>query len=203
MSIWSEIDRISAAKTDIESAILSKGVTVPTDTLLDGFGTFIRQIQQGSQTEKKYIFENGVGLHRENFSSTLSGVTNGSNYTSRGNTTTSQYIDLNSNRPSSAYFFAYFGVDMDCSGYDYICYDVEPYAIQTSNTNISYRQNNATNLKDLTSTSWYISDTITNGSLILPRQVCRWYVGNLTTLRTCIYTMNGRGIRIYNIWLER
>ena len=43
MSIQSEIERISQAKTDIHSAIESKGVTVPDDTLISEMAPYIQQ----------------------------------------------------------------------------------------------------------------------------------------------------------------
>ena len=47
-----ELQRIISGKADIISAIESKGVPVPTDTLVDGIGTFIRQIQTGGGGEE-------------------------------------------------------------------------------------------------------------------------------------------------------
>lgn len=46
MSIQSEIERISQAKTDIHSAIESKGVTVPDDTLISEMAPYIQQIRE-------------------------------------------------------------------------------------------------------------------------------------------------------------
>lgn len=47
MSIQSQIDRLSQAKTDIKTAIEGKGVTVPTETTLDGMGALISSIETG------------------------------------------------------------------------------------------------------------------------------------------------------------
>lgn len=44
MSIQSEITRISGAKTDIVSAIGSKGVTVPSGSKIDDMAALIAQI---------------------------------------------------------------------------------------------------------------------------------------------------------------
>lgn len=46
MSIQSEIERISQAKTDIHSSIESKGVTVPDDTLISEMAPYIQQIRE-------------------------------------------------------------------------------------------------------------------------------------------------------------
>ena len=47
MSIHSEIDRITNAKATIQTAIESKGVTVPSGTLLDGMASLIESIEAG------------------------------------------------------------------------------------------------------------------------------------------------------------
>lgn len=47
MSIQSEINRISGAKSDIADAIEDKGVTVPSGTKLDGMANLIEQIPAG------------------------------------------------------------------------------------------------------------------------------------------------------------
>ena len=47
MSIQSELDRISTAKAELKSAIESKGVSVPENTSLSGYGDLVEQIQQG------------------------------------------------------------------------------------------------------------------------------------------------------------
>ena len=47
MSIQSEITRISGAKSDIADAIEIKGVTVPTDSMIDDMASLILQIQSG------------------------------------------------------------------------------------------------------------------------------------------------------------
>ena len=47
MSIQSEIDRLTAAKSDIGMAIAAKGVTVPDGTGLDGMAALIGQISSG------------------------------------------------------------------------------------------------------------------------------------------------------------
>lgn len=48
MSIASEITRLQGAKASIKSAIEAKGVTVPSNALLDSFATYIAQISGGS-----------------------------------------------------------------------------------------------------------------------------------------------------------
>lgn len=51
MSIQSEIDRLTAAKTDIAAAIAAKSVTVPDGTGLDGMAALIGQISGGSSIQ--------------------------------------------------------------------------------------------------------------------------------------------------------
>lgn len=48
MSVASEITRLQGAKASIKSAIEAKGVTVPSNALLDSFATYIAQISGGS-----------------------------------------------------------------------------------------------------------------------------------------------------------
>lgn len=45
--ISQELDRIIQAKEDIRTSILQKGVTVPSNTLIDDYDTYIGQIQTG------------------------------------------------------------------------------------------------------------------------------------------------------------
>lgn len=63
MSIQSEIERISQAKTDIHSAIESKGVTVPDDTLISEMAPYIQQIREAGTVVTSVSFigpdENG------------------------------------------------------------------------------------------------------------------------------------------------
>ena len=47
MSIQTELNRLSTAKSDLKSAIEEKGVTVPEGTKLDGFSALVNQIQVG------------------------------------------------------------------------------------------------------------------------------------------------------------
>ena len=47
MSISSEITRLQTAKSDLKTAIESKGVTVPSSTTLDGYATLVGQISGG------------------------------------------------------------------------------------------------------------------------------------------------------------
>ena len=47
MSIQTELTRITNAKAAIKTAIESKGVTVPSDTLLDGMASLIESIEAG------------------------------------------------------------------------------------------------------------------------------------------------------------
>ena len=57
MSIQSELTRLTNAKAAIKTAIESKGVTVPSDTLLDGMAALIESIEAGGGTisGKKFI----------------------------------------------------------------------------------------------------------------------------------------------------
>lgn len=48
MSIQSEIDRISQAKSDLAAAIESKGVTVPPNTTINVYPGLVQQIEQGA-----------------------------------------------------------------------------------------------------------------------------------------------------------
>lgn len=50
MSIKSEINRIEGAKTAIGNAVASKGVSVPTNTKLDGMASLINSIKLGTDT---------------------------------------------------------------------------------------------------------------------------------------------------------
>ncbi len=54
MSVASEITRIQGAKASIKSAIEAKGVTVPSNALLDSFATYIAQISGGGSTGLDY-----------------------------------------------------------------------------------------------------------------------------------------------------
>lgn len=47
MSVTSEITRLQNAKADLKTAIESKGVTVPSDTKLDGYADLVDSIEQG------------------------------------------------------------------------------------------------------------------------------------------------------------
>lgn len=47
MSVRTQIDRIKAAKDDIATAIAEKGVTVPSETLIDGMAGLIAAIESG------------------------------------------------------------------------------------------------------------------------------------------------------------
>lgn len=53
MSIQSEVSRLQTAKSNLASAIESKGVAVPNSTKLDGYAALVNKIQTGggSQTE--------------------------------------------------------------------------------------------------------------------------------------------------------
>ena len=54
MSIASEITRLQGAKSSIKSAIEAKGVTVPSNALIDSFATYIAQISGGGSTSTTY-----------------------------------------------------------------------------------------------------------------------------------------------------
>lgn len=47
MSVQTEINRISSAKSAISTAIANKGVTVPSGTKIDGMAALIGQISSG------------------------------------------------------------------------------------------------------------------------------------------------------------
>lgn len=66
MSINSEIERISTAKTNIKNAITSKGISVPEDTKIDSYYLFINQIQSYSN----YQFNFDSSTWEENLSTT-------------------------------------------------------------------------------------------------------------------------------------
>ncbi len=58
MSIASEITRLQTAKAELKTAIENKGVTVPSDTKLDGYADLVDSIEQGggdSDDDKWYI----------------------------------------------------------------------------------------------------------------------------------------------------
>ena len=50
MSIATEISRLQTAKANIKTAIENKGVTVPSNALLDTYNTYIAQISGGGST---------------------------------------------------------------------------------------------------------------------------------------------------------
>lgn len=52
MSIASEITRLQTAKTELKTAIESKGVTVPSDTKLDGYADLVDSIEQGGGSDE-------------------------------------------------------------------------------------------------------------------------------------------------------
>ena len=63
MSVQSEIDRIAGAKSDISTAIMNKGVTVPSGTKLDGMAALIGNIESGGanlQTKSVTYTANGT-----------------------------------------------------------------------------------------------------------------------------------------------
>ena len=73
MSIQTELTRITNAKAAIKTAIEGKGVTVPSDTLLDGMASLIESIDAGggafttgnftpSETTYSTIIEHGLGI---------------------------------------------------------------------------------------------------------------------------------------------
>ena len=83
MSTANEITRLGNAKAAIAAAIAEKGVTVPSDTKLDGMAALIGQIEQGggevqletwngrvmsamTMPEVYYIDENGIGAYAFN-----------------------------------------------------------------------------------------------------------------------------------------
>ena len=69
MSVREQINRISAAKTDIRDAIQEKGVEVPESTMLDGMAQYIAQISSESPVDKlagKSVLCAGDSLMRGN-----------------------------------------------------------------------------------------------------------------------------------------
>ena len=54
MSVASEITRLQGAKADIKTAIEAKGVTVPSNALLDSYDAYIAQISGGGTTGLEY-----------------------------------------------------------------------------------------------------------------------------------------------------
>lgn len=58
MSIASEITRLQGAKADIKTAIEGKGVTVPSNALLDDYNTYINAIITGTVTG--LVYESGT-----------------------------------------------------------------------------------------------------------------------------------------------
>ena len=57
MSIQTELTRITNAKAAIKTAIEGKGVTVPSDTLLDGMASLIESIEAGGGATEPYTEE--------------------------------------------------------------------------------------------------------------------------------------------------
>lgn len=57
MSIQSEINRLTAAKSDIATAITNKGVAVPSGTKIDGMAGLITDIQTGVDTSNDTVTE--------------------------------------------------------------------------------------------------------------------------------------------------
>ena len=55
MSVQSEINRIAGAKSDISTAIMNKGVTVPSGTKLDGMAALIDSISGGEDVIIKRV----------------------------------------------------------------------------------------------------------------------------------------------------
>lgn len=62
MSIASEITRLQAAKAELKTAIENKGVTVPSNTKLDGYADLVDSIQAGGSIEDLIAKENLVRI---------------------------------------------------------------------------------------------------------------------------------------------
>lgn len=62
MSVQTEINRISSAKSAISTAITNKGVTVPSGTKIDGMATLIGQISTGTDTSDATLTSGGQML---------------------------------------------------------------------------------------------------------------------------------------------
>lgn len=96
MSIQTQIDRLTWAKTDIAAAIADKGVTVPDGTLLDGMAALIASIQVPDDE----IFSVQTTLQSNEQSITFSGIEKApidwtlflSSYENEGTTGVSRYI---------------------------------------------------------------------------------------------------------------
>lgn len=55
MSVQSEITRLQNAKTALKTAIESKGVTVPSNTKLDGYADLVESISGGGDDDRWYF----------------------------------------------------------------------------------------------------------------------------------------------------
>ena len=69
MSIATEISRLQTAKANIKTAIENKGVTVPSNALLDTYNTYIAQISGGGSTGLEY--ETGTYIPAEDIARPL------------------------------------------------------------------------------------------------------------------------------------
>jgi len=58
MSVQTELHRIQTAKADLKTAIQAKGVTVPDNTTLDGYGSLVSQISTGDMQKSVYDTKN-------------------------------------------------------------------------------------------------------------------------------------------------
>lgn len=75
MSIQTELTRLQNAKSDLRSAIQSKGVTVPSATTLDNYAALVEQIETGDMHKAVYdpqgknqdIFAYGPHLYKATF----------------------------------------------------------------------------------------------------------------------------------------
>lgn len=65
MSVTTELARIQTAKDDIKTAIENKGVSVPSNTLIDDYSTYVDSIQAGG------VDQNVIGLIDGNITGTL------------------------------------------------------------------------------------------------------------------------------------
>lgn len=65
MSIQTQIERLSAAKTAIKTAIEGKGVTVPDATMLEGLAALIDSIEAGGGSE---IYTGSVTFNTDSYS---------------------------------------------------------------------------------------------------------------------------------------
>lgn len=155
MAISDELTRIQTAKADIKASIEAKGVTVPSDALIDQYADYVDEIQTGGGT-KDYIVEGTEYDPTATYSggfvpiNYITSVTIPSGFTSIGRQAFRKYTSLTSvTIPDSVTSFGE-GVFMECTGLTSI-------TIPSGVTDISYICSHCTNLESIT-----IPNTVTN-----------------------------------------